>query len=146
MSSQGLAKHLAFNHIMRRPLHRCPVCVENHSIYKCKKFKFKSFQQRLEIVERHKLCENCLASHSVKAYGSKRTCFHCNKRHHSLLHPLSDDAATEGKVSIPRKPVANAGSTEKPMDCTLVQTHLSSSFQPSHIVLATAWVLVTSSS
>lgn len=84
----------------------CPLCSDNHPLYKCDAF------QKLSPVERRKkaselsLCFNCLwKNHNTKACWSKLSCKHCNKRHHSMLH---EQKQTPSEASIEEASTSNA--------------------------------------
>lgn len=65
----------------------CEYCKQDHIVYKCQQFKNLSVDERMTFVKRQRLCFNCLhAKHSANHCRSKNSCFHCSKRHHTLLH------------------------------------------------------------
>lgn len=64
----------------------CPVgCKEDHFLYKCDKFLKMPVHQRIQLVKKHNLCNNCLRDHGKNQcrFGN---CKQCNLRHNSLLH------------------------------------------------------------
>lgn len=83
----------------------CPKCSSDHQIYQCESFKASSVADRRELVQKSKLCFNCLRpSHSVKNCSSKTSCKNsgCNQRHHTLLcqHGDSQEATSVQKPTI----------------------------------------------
>ncbi|XP_053685671.1 uncharacterized protein LOC128735203 [Sabethes cyaneus] len=66
----------------------CPVCHQQHPLYKCPKFNELSVLERQEIVNSKRLCHNCLkSSHFARQCMSNSVCKRCNRKHHTLLHP-----------------------------------------------------------
>ncbi|XP_062538048.1 uncharacterized protein LOC134206364 [Armigeres subalbatus] len=64
----------------------CPQCAEAHTIYQCASFKGMSVHDRRELIQRAKLCFNCMkATHIVKNCTSAGVCKQCKQKHHSLL-------------------------------------------------------------
>ncbi|XP_065082970.1 uncharacterized protein LOC135705275 [Ochlerotatus camptorhynchus] len=64
----------------------CPMCSQAHTIYQCASFKEIVVGDRRELVQRIKLCYNCLKpSHISKDCTSAIVCKHCKQRHHTLL-------------------------------------------------------------
>jgi len=43
----------------------CVICMSNHYIAACPQYNSKSVQQRLALINKHKLCYNCLESHKI---------------------------------------------------------------------------------
>lgn len=74
----------------------CPACYDAfHSLMKCEIFLKMSVSNRSAFVNAKSLCRNCLATgHMIKDCNSTKTCFKCNRSHHTLLH--RDDV---GKIS-----------------------------------------------
>ncbi|KAM8712433.1 hypothetical protein ACLKA7_012878 [Drosophila subpalustris] len=66
----------------------CLYCKKpNHVMFRCDDFRSKPVAERLNWVQRQKLCVNCFkADHMAKACQSKYKCFKCDKRHNTLLH------------------------------------------------------------
>lgn len=65
----------------------CNFCNNNdHSIYKCDKFKQLSIEERVKFAKENSICNNCLGKHNVRNCRSNHSCQVCHRRHHSLLH------------------------------------------------------------
>lgn len=59
----------------------------NHYIYRCNRFHMMSPIDRLDTINRLKLCINCLRdSHIAENCLNTLTCSECTQKHHSLLH------------------------------------------------------------
>ncbi|GFX81304.1 DUF1758 domain-containing protein [Trichonephila clavipes] len=66
---------------------KCSYCKMNHLVFKCSKFKEMSVKERKQLVNKQKLCMNCLSDRHTESHcNSTFTCLFCKKRHHSLLH------------------------------------------------------------
>lgn len=67
---------------------KCVICLmTNHYIYRCNRFHMMPPNDRLEAINRLKLCVNCLRdSHVSENCLSTSTCSECTQKHHSLLH------------------------------------------------------------
>ena len=81
----------------------CWLCYDKHKLHQCEMFKSKSLPEKKVIVEKERLCWNCLAKgHQNKECKSTVKCriTNCGKRHHTLLHeikppnPPKDDVTT----------------------------------------------------
>ncbi|GFT76069.1 integrase catalytic domain-containing protein [Trichonephila clavipes] len=66
---------------------KCSCCKMNHLVFKCSKFKEMSVKERKQLVNKQKLCMNCLSDRHTESHcNSTFTCHYCKKKHHSLLH------------------------------------------------------------
>ena len=69
---------------------KCYVCNGSHAISICEQFKRMTFQQRLEVTRRDRLCDNCF-----RPFHVSRRCWKpsqceeqgCQQKHHTLMHP-----------------------------------------------------------
>ncbi len=65
----------------------CQLCpTDTHPLYLCDVFKAQSVDDRQSTVSRLKVCVNCLSYHILRECPSTRSCCHCGRKHHSLLH------------------------------------------------------------
>ena len=67
----------------------CILCSQSHRLWHCPVFREKSPRERLDIVNRYKLCHNCfLGSHTTVSCGKQTTCFvkSCNAKHSMWIH------------------------------------------------------------
>ena len=101
----------------------CPCCKGPHKLFRCTKFAAMPFAEKHGLVQRSKLCYNCLAKHFSKDCKSEPT---CHQRHHLLLHKPS---TTSSKGS---------SNDASPSSSTVT----TASIEPSKVILATAMVPV----
>lgn len=64
----------------------CHFCSSTHPPYKCDVFLKASVEEKVHLVQRHRLCFNCLSSFHNSKKCTSRGCKECGGRHHSLLH------------------------------------------------------------
>ncbi|XP_055645180.1 uncharacterized protein LOC129781531 [Toxorhynchites rutilus septentrionalis] len=70
---------------------KCLACNDHHPLVKCPVFEKMQLKERLHLVNTKRICSNCFRSnHFVRNCSSSYSCKHCQKRHHSLLHPGFD--------------------------------------------------------
>ncbi|GBN97102.1 hypothetical protein AVEN_176780-1 [Araneus ventricosus] len=63
---------------------------------------------RTELVKRLRACLNCLSEfHVISACNSKRSCFVCKKKHHTLLHKYSTPTTDPNVFPSSEPPVAS---------------------------------------
>ena len=73
---------------------QCSFCNRQHQLTKCKKFQKQPYVDRIKIVRRAKLCDNCLTvGHMAKGCMKGKACeiSGCNRRHHTILHPSNQE-------------------------------------------------------
>ncbi|XP_055590318.1 uncharacterized protein LOC129742446 [Uranotaenia lowii] len=93
---------------------RCSVCSQNHRLKECDNFKRLSVDERMQVVQREKLCRNCLNFHGNRSCRVNGQCNvdGCKIRHHPLLHlvrgqqiqPVSSVATSQPSNSNDRSP------------------------------------------
>lgn len=65
----------------------CQFCsTEIHKLFQCSKFLEISAPARLQWVQKHKLCVNCLKPNHTSQTCNSRSCLKCSKKHNTLLH------------------------------------------------------------
>ena len=68
----------------------CPLCVQHHPLYRCGVFKSKPVEERRALVNRKRICFNCINSteHTASSCKSQMRCrvLGCGRSHHTLLH------------------------------------------------------------
>jgi len=74
----------SYTHVAKKL--QCALCKDSHRLFKCDKFLRMEVEQRLNHVKQSKLCFNCLQTFVKNHTCSKQVCYHCNKKHHTLLH------------------------------------------------------------
>ena len=86
-SSSKLKVHLANTSHSRSDELSCPLCNENHSLFKCSKYKSMDVPARRTYISENRICFNCLGKgHVAASCNSKFTCHVCRSRHHTSLH------------------------------------------------------------
>ncbi|XP_064643076.1 uncharacterized protein LOC135497244 [Lineus longissimus] len=83
------------------PVSVCPLCNDNHHLYRCFKFVNRRPEERRKIVQDKKLCLNCLRSHDVSQCTPSLRCRedNCAQAHHTLLH-LDSKSAMSASINI----------------------------------------------
>ncbi|XP_055912003.1 uncharacterized protein LOC129946017 [Eupeodes corollae] len=73
---------------VKKQKYSCAVCHKGqHSLRSCHSFLKLDVPARLKHVKQIGVCENCLAyNHKTFQCPSEKRCFHCNQKHHTLLH------------------------------------------------------------
>lgn len=65
---------------------QCIICKRNHMQTRCDELSRMSVSERKKIVQKHKLCSNCLQMHETEQCPFNATCKKCTGNHHTLLH------------------------------------------------------------
>ncbi|XP_055611269.1 uncharacterized protein LOC129757912 [Uranotaenia lowii] len=92
---------------------KCAKCSSEHPIYQCSDFKNMNLKSKRELVQKERLCYNCLRnSHTVKQCQSKSVCrtADCKQRHHTLLCPsnsVPDQAPSGDSKQLLKNPEEN---------------------------------------
>ncbi|XP_039453102.1 uncharacterized protein LOC120432034 [Culex pipiens pallens] len=84
----------------------CLKCYKAHNLFQCCEFKAISVADRLELVQKSKLCLNCLKpSHTVRSCSSKQFCKidGCRQRHHTLLCQHDDSPVATAALQSQRQ-------------------------------------------
>ncbi|XP_055613515.1 uncharacterized protein LOC129759958 [Uranotaenia lowii] len=69
----------------------CLACRDYHPLVRCPVFEKMQLKDRLNLVNTKRICSNCFrGNHFARNCQSNFSCKHCQKRHHSLLHPGFD--------------------------------------------------------
>ena len=105
---------------------KCPVCKEEHRIYKCLTFKGWDYPRKMRCVHNHHLCYNCLSvGHSALSCPSSRTYRECRENHHTLIHPVQKETPVSSVTP-------NGSSARSPFQRNFL--HLLGQFKPGHAV------------
>lgn len=94
----------------------CVVCLQDHLLYRCDKFKDMSLDARYNKVSKHKLCHNCLRPGHFSANCKHNSCRFCNKKHNLLLHKShsnNDKTNSPVETSSATSPSLEASSSQK---------------------------------
>ena len=71
----------------------CPLCMQNHWLSRCERFRKQSLEERQRFVNDAKLCNNCLLTgHYVHSCGKQSFCKvpECTLKYSTFLHPKSN--------------------------------------------------------
>ena len=93
----------------------CTFCHGTHELQRCRKFSYKTFQEKKDFVCENKLCYCCLKAnppHVVRNCQSGWFCpiTGCGRRHHPLLHPTPNQTSWTGPSY--RQTVSSAASNQ----------------------------------
>ena len=89
---------------------KCPLCKENHRLFKCPQFLSFDVNKRKEFAKGNKLCFNCLRdNHMLSQCKDPTRCSQCKGNHNTLLH---------GAPSGRSQPSAGSGVNGMPVPCT----------------------------
>lgn len=94
--------------------YNCPLCNMDHAIFYCAKFKEMQCDEKLNTINKHRYCVNCLFDHKNKACFSTKRCRICSSNHNTLLHDAfikRNKPVTGRNMSHPQKPDENATMT-----------------------------------
>ncbi|XP_075158160.1 uncharacterized protein LOC142231438 [Haematobia irritans] len=70
----------------------CKACKKNHALRFCPKFKSWPLSRKQNFVSTNNICENCLSyGHLIQDCQSEYVCQKCQQKHHSTLHPDSNN-------------------------------------------------------
>ena len=76
----------------RRKDWKCNICNnKDHFADKCPKLNT-SYENRIQVVRRAKLCFNCLGRHHIRECFNKRRCSVCKEKHNTVLHKPTSKA------------------------------------------------------
>jgi len=115
---------------------RCNHCAGPHRIPNCEKFEAMSIKERQDLVEKNRLCFNCLYyGHRVDKCRFP-PCSKCGKRHHEKLH--TDGVSVDQQSSEPEKVVNLAKVLTSQNNFSI-----GSNSTNNRIILATAVVCIT---
>ncbi|GFX73511.1 putative bel15-i ag [Trichonephila clavipes] len=68
----------------------CILCYQSHALFKCPTFNSMNVNERWQVVQKKKLCTNCLRSnHRLDTCRIGLSCKNCSERHQTLLHIYS---------------------------------------------------------
>ncbi|KYN50342.1 hypothetical protein ALC62_14061, partial [Cyphomyrmex costatus] len=125
----------------------CALCKQAHRIFACKIFKELSLESRRNEVRRLNLCYNCLAPNRTVQNCTSRTCRHCSKKHHTLLHAdervnNSNKGSTVSSDSSEKSSNANKQACEKSVATSVTMKSSCLNQVNPEILLSTAMVYI----
>ncbi|XP_044248761.1 uncharacterized protein [Drosophila takahashii] len=77
----------------------CQFCKRNHWLYKCDDFRSKTIPERVNWLQKQRLCVNCFSNDHKAKDCRGRPCFKCDKKHHTLLHLENTSGASSNQHS-----------------------------------------------
>lgn len=127
----------------------CIVCTEKHYTTACPQYSTKTRNQKLAIINKHRLCFNCLGPHRVAQCISTRRCKRCGKRHHTSIHQdamKEAKANTEPHKSFPEnlKSSNDVTSAQSTSEARVLHSNVHPRASQPQILLATAQIIVLS--
>ncbi|CAK1577869.1 unnamed protein product [Parnassius mnemosyne] len=115
----------------------CPFCLEEHKLSNCKKFCKESVNARRNFVKNNQVCFCCLGNnHSAKICRYQIKCNVCKRKHHSLLHPVTQPEQNQDS----QENTQNLDTKNSPSFVSCISRNKISQ----HVLLATALVKVLS--
>ena len=118
----------------------CPVCKDGqHPLYRCKKFKEATVNQRWQWVRQYKCCHNCLHnSHAVANCTSTYVCKHCKQKHNYLLHKEEEMKKNGISLTVVTKETAESDAVNGSISSKNVTTTLGAGFIHTALVTLSA--------
>lgn len=135
-------------HLTTNDVNECTLCKQAHKIHSCKIFKELSVESRRNEVRRLNLCYNCLSPNHHIQNCTSRTCKHCSKKHHTLLHmsqqPDASNRDTSGadNNSTNSNTNSNTNVCQTPVTDSVSMKVLGSNKLNSEVLLSTAIVYI----
>lgn len=114
----------------------CPLCKDNHAIYRCAKFRAYTIDVRMQKAKSLKLCLNCLRQGHNSNACRIGPCRICNKPQNSLLHSHDSPSAAPSAPLSSVALCAAAPAAPEPLMLTETETHPEDI--PSHDVVLSA--------
>jgi len=124
--------------IKREKIYKCAICSGQHYTALCSQYQTKPVRQKLELIQKHKLCYNCLGNHKIAICRVTRRCQKCGRKHHTTIHQTPARATNTKSEDNTTKDIIESASEPAPA-VSHSATILESS---SHTLLATALILV----
>lgn len=121
----------------------CLLCSSHHYIANCPQYSSKTIQQRLALINKNKLCFNCLGSHKVSACRITKRCLKCGHKHHTTIHQGTNSKTTATNVNSAGSTAENSKSTgSKQTENHVLHSSINQRSISSTVLLATAQILV----
>jgi len=81
---QCMGRKISHSYVSVKPM--CEVCKDSHAVLQCYTFKQLSNQEKYQLVEKNKLCINCLSTKHMIKNCQSHGCKISGKWHHTLIH------------------------------------------------------------
>lgn len=102
-NNQNKGSQSASNKMVTKSFHtlaiKCPLCNNEHGIYRCSKFLEMTNNAKLNTVNKLQLCVNCLFSHNGNKCTSTHRCRKCKGQHNTLLHDACNESSDEKQTN-----------------------------------------------
>ncbi|XP_071571139.1 uncharacterized protein [Temnothorax nylanderi] len=93
----------------------CPLCKEQHLVFKCPRFLKLSPRERHSMAKTSNVCLNCLrAGNGANNCPSTWTCRSCEAKHHTLLHFERNSSSTSTPTAAGTSSESEAGKSSSP--------------------------------
>jgi len=119
----------------------CFLCSSNYYIANCPQYNSKSVQQRIAIINKHKLCYNCLGLHRASSCRIIKRCQKCGHKHHTTIHQ-KNNPKTDNSSSAPSKSEKTSSIEPKSTETHVLHSSIEQRPSCSYALLATAQILV----
>ncbi|CAG7729883.1 unnamed protein product, partial [Allacma fusca] len=142
-TNKPTAKSSTSSHVSRNSP-SCPVCKEEHLLFRCSKYISLSVESRVKVLQNNNLCFNCLRKgHSSTQCTNEKRCAKCQRNHHTTIHYEKKQENPQFSLS---DPVSKSESTTtQPAPSNRVDALNSTSttdFKTTGVLLATAIIHV----
>jgi len=101
--------------ITSEKLYKCAICSGQHYTALCTQYQAKPVKWKLELIQKHKLCYNCLGHHRSSVCRVTKRCQKCGRKHHTTIHqaPTQASKAKPEETTIAQPLTATASKTFK---------------------------------
>lgn len=110
-------RNVLFSHIVTQN-NACPICNELHYVFQCKRYTKSSIADRENLVNKHRLCGNCLHPRHTTASCRSSKCKRCGNLHHTSLHKETSSSAAPLNDAAP----VFSGLAAQPQTSTILPT------------------------
>jgi len=123
----------------REKTYKCTICSGQHYTALCSQYQAKPVKRKLELIQKHKLCYNCLGTHKSSICRVTRRCQKCGRKHHTTIHQTPAHSTNTKSEDNTAKNITRSGTESTP-----VISHSATVPESSNrTLLATALILVT---
>jgi len=74
-------------------IYKCGICAGQHYTALCAQYQLKPVKRKLELIQKHKLCYNCLGNHKSSICRVTKRCQKCGRKHHTTIHQTSSQTS-----------------------------------------------------
>ncbi|XP_067209115.1 uncharacterized protein [Linepithema humile] len=114
-----------------------------HYAANCPQYTSKSVQQRVALIQKHKLCYNCLGPHRASACRITKRCQKCGHKHHTTIHQNTNAKSTTSNST--QSTSENSPATEvRSKDTHVLHSSIDQNSISACVLLATAQIVIVS--